>query len=238
MEKDKLKELVLKYISEILDEDGSTTAGVPGFLSAKAFKPKYESTTKAFTRNPARPVTAQDKNSPTGFESMPDSAKVYTKGGFRAIKPEERIDAKDLWKGSHLKETMAIITHKAFRKPKKQYETSKSGHEDLPNIDKHFELVKFKIVEPKEKQLNEVRYSQFKTQSKTRAPQEQLHMGVKEIYRKLDEINRLVEFTSRMKTELKGDAEEMNFLKRTHNSLFKINEKIQSINEKIKGLTE
>jgi tetrahydromethanopterin S-methyltransferase subunit G len=63
-------------------------------------------------------------------------------------------------------------------------------------------------------------------------------MGVKEIYRKLDEINRLVEFTSRMKTELKGDAEEMNFLKRTHNSLFKINEKIQSINEKIKGLTE
>jgi hypothetical protein len=187
MEKDKLKELVLKYISEILDEDGSTTAGVPGFLSAKAFKPKYESTTKAFTRNPARPITAQDKNSPTGFESMPDSAKIYIKGGFRAIKPKERIDAKDLWK---------------------------------------------------EENLNEVRYSQFKTQSKTRAPQEQLHMGVKEIYRKLDEINRLVEFTSRMKTELKGDAEEMNFLKRTHNSLFKINEKIQSINEKIKGLTE
>jgi hypothetical protein len=41
-----------------------------------------------------------------------------------------------------------------------------------------------------------------------------------------------------MKTELKGDAEEMNFLKRTHNSLFKINEKIQSINNKIKDLTE
>jgi hypothetical protein len=41
-----------------------------------------------------------------------------------------------------------------------------------------------------------------------------------------------------MKTELKGDADEMNFLKRTHNSLFKINEKIQLINDKIKGLTE
>ena len=234
MEKDKLKELVLKCIDEM-----SATAGAGGFMGqVMVKKSQKENTTKAFTRNPARPITAQDKNSPTGFESMPDSAKVYTKGGFRVIKPEERIDAKDLWKGSHLEETMAIVTPKAFRKLKKQHKTSKSGHEDLPNIDKHFELVKFKIIEPKEKQLNEVRYSQFKTQSKTRAPQEQLHMGVKEIYRKLDEINRLVEFTSRMKTELKGDAEEMNFLKRTHNSLFKINEKIQSINEKIKSLTE
>lgn len=234
MEKDKLKELVLKCIDEM-----STTAGAGGFMGqVMVKKSQKENTTKAFTRNPSRPITVQDKNSPTGFESMPDSAKIYIKGGFRAIKPKERIDAKDLWKESHLEETIAIVTPKAFRKSKKQHETSKSGHEDLPNIDKHFELVKFKIVEPEEKQLNEVRYSQFKTQSKTRAPQEQLHMGVKEIYRKLDEINRLVEFTSRMKTELKGDAEEMNFLKRTHNSLFKINEKIQSINEKIKGLTE
>lgn len=237
MEKDKLKELVKKYISEMLDEE-SSSSGAGGYLGVKAFKPKYENATKAFTRNPARPVTNQDKNSPTGFESMPQSGDTYKKMGFKVIKPQERIDAKDLWKGNHLEERIAILTPKAFRKPKKQHETSKSGHEDLPNPDKYFELVKFKIVEPKEEQLNEVRYSQFKTQSKTRAPQEQLHMGVKEIYRKLDEINKLVEFTSRMKTELKGDAEEMNFLKRTHNSLFKINEKIQSINEKIKGLTE
>jgi hypothetical protein len=234
MEKDKLRELIKNCIDEM-----SGTASAGGFLGQMMVKKSQkESTTKAFNRNPARTKTAQDINSPSGFESMPDSAKVYIKGGFRAIKPKERIDAKDLWKGNHLEETMAIITHKAFRKPKKQHETSKSGHENLPNIDKHFELVKFKIVEPKEEQLNEVRYSQFKTQSKTRAPQEQLHMGVKEIYRKLDEINKLVEFTTRMKTELKGDAEEMNFLKRTHNSLFKINEKIQSINDKIKGLTE
>ena len=233
MEKDKLKELVLKCIDEM-----SATAGAGGFMGqVMVKKSQKENTTKSFTRNPARPITNQDKNSPTGFESMPDSAKIYTKGGFRAIKPEERIDAKDLWKGSYLEEKMGYPTPKAFRKSKKQHETSKSGHEDLPNIDKHFELVKFKIVDPKEEPLNEVRYSQFKTQSKTRTPQEQLHMGVKEIYRKLDEINRLVEFTSRMKTELKGDAEEMNFLKRTHNSLFKINEKIQLINEKIKSLT-
>ena len=62
------------------------------------------------------------------------------------------------------------------KKPKKQNETSKPGHEDLPNPDKYFELVKFKIVDPKkspkkqkEQPLNEVRYSQFKSQSKNRS---------------------------------------------------------------------
>jgi hypothetical protein len=138
-----------------------------------------------------------------------------------------------------LEEKMGALGPHAFRKPNKKHETSKTGFEEIPNLDLHMEPMKFKIVDSKSKEepLNEVRYSQFKSQSKTRTPQEQLHMGVKEMQRKLDEINRLVDFTTRMKTELKGDAEEMNLLKRTHNSLFKINEKIQEINDKIKGLT-
>jgi hypothetical protein len=340
MLKNKLKELVLKHLAELLDEE-SASGDAGGYLGIKAFKPKYEATDKVFNRNPARPKTKQDTDSPTGFESMPDSAKIYIKGGFRTIKPKERIDAKDLWKGQHLEERMAILTPKAFRKIKKQHETSKSGHEDLPNPDKYFELVKFKIVEPKEEQLNEisttvnykpyvvkdsnnpnflkifikyptgegfttalgqrtmsgeerdygvkkamqigqaialklessynledidvfdnedgkvivfavsddfintpkpqineVRYSQFKNETKNRTPQQQLHEGVKKIQRNLDEINKLVEFVTRMKTELKGDADSINYLKRTHNSLFKINERIQEINNKIKGLTE
>lgn len=221
----KLKELVLKHLAKLLDED-SASSGAGGYL------------TKAFARKP----TNQDKNAPTGFESMPKSGEVYKKMGFRIIKPSERIDAKDLWKGQHLEERIGYATPKAFRKSKKQHETSKSGHENLPNPDKHFELVKFKIVEPeKEKSkepINEVRYSQFKNEAQKRKPQEQLHMGVKKIQHTLDEVNKLVEFATRMKTELKGDAEQMNYLKRTHNALIKINEKIQSINEKIKGLTE
>lgn len=226
MDKDKLRELVLKYLAELLDETSAT--GGEGYL------------TKAFARKP----TSQDTNAPAGFETMPKSGKVYKKMGFRIIKPNERIDAKDLWKEEHLEERIGYATPKAFKKPKKQHETSKSGHEDLPNPDKYFELVKFKIVDPEkspkkeEEQLNEVRYSQFKKETKTRSYQEQLHIGVKKIQQTLDEVNKLVEFTSRMKTELKGDAEQMNYLKRTHNALFKINEKIQSINEKIKGLTE
>ena len=242
MDKDKLKELVLKHLAELLDEESAT--GGEGYLGVKAFKPQKESTNKVFNRNPARPVTAQDKNAPAGFEKMPQSGDVYKKMGFRIIKPSERIDAKDLWKGQHLEERIGYATPKAFTKPKKQNETSKPGHEDLPNLDKHFELVKFKIVDskksPKKKEepLNEVSYSKFKNEAKNRTPQQQLHEGVKKIQRNLDEINKLVEFVTRMKTELKGDADQMNYLKRTHNALFKINTRIQDINNKIKGLTE
>ena len=226
MDKDKLKELVLKHLAELLDEE-SASSGAGGYL------------TKAFVRKP----TSQDKNAPAGFEKMPKSGDVYKKMGFRIIKPNERIDAKDLWKGQHLEERIGYATPKAFKKTKKQHETSKSGHEDLPNPDKHFELVKFKIVDPSkpkkvEKQLNEVSYSKFKNETKNRTPQQQLHEGVKKIQRNLDEINKLVEFVTRMKTELKGDADQMNYLKRTHNALFKINTRIQDINNKIKGLTE
>lgn len=135
-----------------------------------------------------------------------------------------------------LEEKLGVLGPHAFRKTKKQHQTSKAGYEDIPNLDLHLKTVKELEGEPEN--INEVRYSQFKTQTQTRTPQEQLHMGVKEIQRKLDEINKLVDFATRMKTELKGDAEEINFLKRTHNSLFKINEKIQSINNKIKDLTE
>ena len=241
MDKDNLRELVRKHLAELLDEESAT--GGEGYLGVKSFKPQKESTNKVFNRNPARPVTAQDKNAPAGFEKMPQSGDVYKKMGFRIIKPSERIDAKDLWKGQHLEERIGYATPKAFKKSKKQYETSKPGHEDLPNLDKHFELVKFKIVDPKkpkkiEEQLNEVSYSKFKNEAKNRTPQQQLHEGVKKIQRNLDEINKLVEFVTRMKTELKGDADQMNYLKRTHNALFKINTRIQDINNKIKGLTE
>jgi hypothetical protein len=135
-----------------------------------------------------------------------------------------------------LEEKMGALGPHAFRKPKPQNAVSKTGFEDIPNLDLHMEAVKENNEEETD-ELTESRYSQFKNKAKTRSPKEQLHIGIKEIQIKLDEINRLVDFATRMKTELKGDATEIEFLKRTHNSLFKINEKITQMNDKIKGLT-
>ena len=86
--------------------------------------------------------------------------------------------------------------------------------------------------------INEARYTEFKKMTQVRTPGEQLHRVIREIRRKIDEINKLVSYTEKMKTEMKSDANEVNYLKRTKESLAKISAKIQETNNKIKRLVQ
>ena len=86
--------------------------------------------------------------------------------------------------------------------------------------------------------LNEARYSQFKKKSQFRTPTQQLHMAVREMRRKIDEMSKVVSFTERMRTELKASNEGMTYLNRTREAITRINEKLQDLNNRIKGLTE
>ena len=86
--------------------------------------------------------------------------------------------------------------------------------------------------------LNEARYTEFKKKSQFRTPTQQLHMAVREIRRKIDEMTKVVAFTERMRTELKASNEGMSYLNRTRESISRINEKLQELNNRIKGLTE
>ena len=92
--------------------------------------------------------------------------------------------------------------------------------------------------EYKKFQLNEARYTEFKKKSQFRTPTQQLHMAVREIRRKIDEMTKVVAFTERMRTELKASHEGMAYLNRTREAIGKINEKLQELNNRIKGLTE
>tara|TARA_B110000503_G_scaffold10760_1_gene14646 strand:+ start:1265 stop:2122 length:858 start_codon:yes stop_codon:yes gene_type:complete len=86
--------------------------------------------------------------------------------------------------------------------------------------------------------LNEARYTDFKKKSQFRTPTQQLHMAVREIRRKIDEMTKVVSFTERMRTELKASNEGMAYLNRTREAISRINEKLQELNNRIKGLTE
>jgi hypothetical protein len=86
--------------------------------------------------------------------------------------------------------------------------------------------------------LNEARYTDFKKKSQFRTPTQQLHIAVREIRRKIDEMSKVVSFTERMRTELKASNEGMAYLNRTREAISKINEKLQELNNRIKGLTE
>lgn len=84
--------------------------------------------------------------------------------------------------------------------------------------------------------LNEVTYSKFKKDVSYRTKTEILHKGIKEVKRKLAEIDRIVEYTSRMKQELSEGEEGIKYWKATEKNVAQIAEIVNTLNEKIKNL--
>jgi hypothetical protein len=100
---------------------------------------------------------------------------------------------------------------------------------------KIFQEVKLKELIEQEL-LNEVTYSKFKKDVKFRTKSEQLHKAIREVKRKLQEIDRIVEYTSRMKQELSEGEEGIRYWKATQNNIGKISEMVNHLNNKIKNL--
>ena len=84
--------------------------------------------------------------------------------------------------------------------------------------------------------LNEVTYSKFKKDVKHRTKSEQLHKAIREVKRKLAEIDRIVEYTSRMKQELSEDEGGISYWKATQSNIGRISEMVNQLNNKIKNL--
>jgi len=85
--------------------------------------------------------------------------------------------------------------------------------------------------------LNEVTYGKFKKDVKHRTKSEQLHKAIREVKRKLQEIDRIVEYTSRMKQELSEDGG-INYWKATQKNVATISEMVNQLNNKIKNLNQ
>jgi predicted transcriptional regulator len=83
--------------------------------------------------------------------------------------------------------------------------------------------------------LNEVTYSKFKNEVKFRTKSEQLHKAIREVKRKLQEIDRIVEYTSRMKQELSENGG-VSYWKATQKNIGSISEMVNQLNNKIKNL--
>jgi hypothetical protein len=90
----------------------------------------------------------------------------------------------------------------------------------------------------KEELLNEVTYHKFKNEVKFRTKNEQLHKAIREVKRKLQEIDRIVEYTSRMKQELSEGEEGIKYWKKTESNIATISEMVNHLNNKIKNLNQ
>lgn len=100
------------------------------------------------------------------------------------------------------------------------------------------ESMKESLINIIEKELiNEVTYGKFKKDVKHRTKSEQLHKAIREVKRKLTEIDRIVEYTSRMKQELSEDGG-INYWKATQKNVASISEMVNQLNNKIKNLNQ
>ena len=81
--------------------------------------------------------------------------------------------------------------------------------------------------------LNE-NYSKFKTETKTRGKSDQFHQAVRGVKKKVQEINRLFEYVSRLKLELSEGEEGLKYKMHTEKALAKIKEMVSELNQNIK----
>jgi len=85
------------------------------------------------------------------------------------------------------------------------------------------------------KALEETYYS-FRNETKTRGKSEQFHEAVKIINKKLDEVNRLLEFTGTLKTELSEGEDAFEVKTNTKKSMDKVRGKVIEAYQKLKQL--
>ena len=85
--------------------------------------------------------------------------------------------------------------------------------------------------------LSEVTYHKFKNEVKYRTKAEQLHKAIREVKRKLLEIDRIVEYTQRMKQEL-SEGDGIQYWNRTNKAVATISEMVNHLNNKIKNLNQ
>ena len=88
-------------------------------------------------------------------------------------------------------------------------------------------------IQSQDKSLNESS-SKFKTETKTRGKSDQFHQAVREVRKKVQEINRLFEYVSRLKSELSEGEGGLKYKVHTEKALAKIKELVASLNQNVK----
>lgn len=84
-----------------------------------------------------------------------------------------------------------------------------------------------------QKPINES-YSKFKTETKTRGKSDQFHQAIRAVRKKIQEINKLFEYVSRLKSELSEGEDGLKYKMHTEKALAKSKEMVSELNQNIK----
>lgn len=212
-----LKEYIKQLTQEVLDEM-STSGGAGGYLSKNFINPGGKNKATKQAEEEGWKVTK-------GETEMPADSKVKDYVSLTGKK----------------KKKVKIYQESGYDDPSNQESkhddpsgyTAKSKYDAPSDYTKNESLID--IV--KEELLNEVTYHKFKNEVKFRTKAEQLHKAIREVKRKLQEIDRIVEYTQRMKTEL-SEGDGIQYWNRTNTAIATISEMVNHLNNKIKNLNQ
>ena len=217
-----IKEYIKSLVRKQLEEE-STSGDAGGYLSPMAFARKGQGKNAA-----TKTAEKQGFKVTKGETTMPGDSKVkdYVSLTGKKKKKVKIYKESDYDKASQYGASSKYGAASPYSAASKYGAASEySMGESITNIVKN-EL------------LNEVTYSKFKNDVKFRTKNEQLHKAIREVKRKLMEIDRIVEYTSRMKQELSEGEEGVKYWKATQKNVATISEMVNHLNNKIKNLQQ
>jgi hypothetical protein len=211
--KEYIKDIVREIISEEEIDEMSTSGAAGAYSTPYAFKGKKKGDNVATK-------TAISQGFKKASTSLPKNSKI--------------LDYKQLFEDEY--EMVQDPKTKEFSKRIKLSDEDKETVKKIQALMAKEKQSVEKIV--KEEILKEGTYSKFKSEVKFRTKQESLHKAIKEVKRKLMEIDRIVEYTSMMKQELSEGEEGLKYWKTTTNNVSKIAEMVNELNTKIQNLQQ
>jgi hypothetical protein len=218
---DKLKEYIKSLVRELIDEE-SASGAVGAYSTPFAFTGKKKGDNVATK-------TAEKQGYTKSPEGMPSDSKIK--------------DYKSLWPSAK-KKTYKIYKESDYDKA--SISSQSSGYTAASGYtaggikgDDYYKKESMSNIQDiiKEELLKEGTYKQFKSEVKYRTKAEQLHKAMREVKRKLSEIDRIVEYTQRMKQEL-SEGDGVQYWSKTEKAVAQISEMINHLNNKINNLKQ
>jgi hypothetical protein len=152
-----------------------------------------------------------NKSKPSGWKDAPSIPN----------RPSKAIDYKELWEKTTAVNSLTGVLTQLGASPDAVEMLVKAVEMGALEPSAAIEIVK-KTVNLKEG------YAQFRNATKTRSKPDQFHQAVKQIKKKMNEINRIFEYVDRLKNEL-SEGEDLKYKKYTENAFQQIKENAKQL---------
>ena len=134
------------------------------------------------------------------------------------------------------KEQKDVEPKLAAGKVKDNYAVSHFGFTPAPHIpNRKSKAIDYKQIFEKEEPITE-NYSKFRNETGKHSAPEQLHKAVRSVKKKIEELNKLLDYTQQLRSEITESTEDFKYMKHTERALEQITEMVKHTYIKTKKL--